>query len=139
MEGYPDSPEIAADAQIWRRVPLFPHLITNAEGIERPSSAAFADSSDGSPMSVAISTIVRDPWRLVEGQDIPCAVVGFTAGLARGLGLRVCLDTSGEEYEGHAYLAGPKPKSAKKSLATGSTWVISPSEARAKHPRKPDT
>ena len=134
MSDFPDDRSVPDDAVLWRRIPLNTVCVTTHEGREIPSSAAFDDSSDGSPMSVALASVLEKPERLLEGRSCPCGVVGFTAGEARALGLRICPDDAGDSYRGHAYVAGNKTKKTKRALAVASRWVVSPEQARARWP-----
>ena len=130
MSDYADDSSIPDDAELWRRIRLDAISVKNQDGREIPSSAAFDDSSDGTPMSVALATVLLSPGRLIEGQRCPCGVASFMAGQARALGLRICRDDSGASYPGHAYVAGEKTRRARRALAKSCTWVISPEQAR---------
>jgi len=57
----PTTPSILRDQHLWRRVPDL-HWVSDGDGGLRPSSAAFKDDPDGSPMSTILaeeSTLAR--------------------------------------------------------------------------------
>jgi hypothetical protein len=61
VDDYSDDPSIPDDAELWRRIP--PWHFVDDENLRqiRPSSAAFEDDPDGSPMSVILGGETRDP------------------------------------------------------------------------------
>ena len=81
-------------------------------GRVRPSSAAFEDDRDGSPMSVYRRDVIdREgdaPERVMVGHE-GYGLVSFTAGHARSKNQTVCSNPLPEE-SAHAVVCGPKPK-----------------------------
>jgi hypothetical protein len=123
-ESYPDDPSISDSAELWRRI--HPDLWTRDDntGQWRPSSSAFRDSSDGTPMSVVLAAPGRAPSTAVaEYQGY--GLVVLTGGRVRQLGQRVCRAPTVEEPD-HVFVAGPKPKLISRALAKSATIVIGP-------------
>lgn len=127
---YADDPTIGDAAPLWRRIPIDPnHLIFDENlGRIRPSSAAFDDHPNGTPMSVVLGeevlTAGRQPESVLIGHDDYC-LASFTAGLARSLKQGVRRSPLSEE-PAHAEVFGGKTKKVRKTLAVGSTWIIAP-------------
>ncbi len=131
MDGYADDPTIRDDAVLWRRVPVDPiHYVFDQNlGRVRPSSAAFEDSPDGTPMSVQLAQIVAETGRGPE--DVLVGYHGFalaaiTAGLSRGCRQGVARAPLPDE-PAHAVVFGTKTRKIRGRLAKGSQWVIPPS------------
>jgi hypothetical protein len=112
--GYTDDPRIRGCAELWRRIHPKQFVMDGNTGRMRPSSAAFIDSSDGTPMSVLQAKIVaatgRDEYSVLR-QYPGEAMVAFTARLARRLGQAVTLAQLPQE-PAHSYVFGEKPKKA---------------------------
>jgi hypothetical protein len=123
-DDYSDDPTIPDDAELWRRIPPW-HFVhdENWEQI-RPSSAAFEDDPDGSPMSVILGAEAGDPQRAIAGHQ-GFALASITAALARGLGLGVARDPHPDE-PAHAVVFGKKNKRVSRTLARGCRWVVPP-------------
>lgn len=125
---YVDDPGILDDAQLWRRVcPAWIILDENHGGV-RVSSQAFHDSSDGTPMSVLISDLVRQTGR--DENDVIASFPGyclasFTAGVARANRQGVA-HTPTRDEPAHGSVFGPKTKSIERALARSCEWVIAP-------------
>src|SRR3989304_4967403 len=84
---YTDDPTISDSEELWRRVPRYHFVIDENLGAMRPSSAAFSDSPDGSPMPVCIASICETPSVALGSYAADgYALAGFLAGLARQLG-----------------------------------------------------
>ena len=60
---YRDDPTIANDAPLWRRIPPWHFVFDENIGKWRPSSAAFDDHPDGSPMSAVLGQQVINSGR----------------------------------------------------------------------------
>lgn len=121
---YTDDPTIPDAANLWRRIPPF-HCIWDANvGRVRPSSAAFDDDPDGSPMSVVLAEESSDPQSVLAGHE-GFALASFKAGLARECRLGIARDPLPEQ-PAHALVLGRKTKSVMRRLAKGSSWVIAP-------------
>jgi hypothetical protein len=126
---YRDDPTIVNDAPIWRRIPPRHIVFDENIGKWRPSSAAFEDHPDGSPMSVVLGQEVLDQGRTVDsfleghqGFGLAC----FSAGLARenrqGVMRKPLLDEPA-----HAEVFGKKTGAVKKAFAKNCYWIIRPS------------
>ena len=78
QQNFPDDPEIQDTHQMLRRIPPW-HVVPDANaGGSRPSSAAFEDDDDGSPMSVYRRTVIE-----ATGGNIDRVMVGHVGyGLA---------------------------------------------------------
>lgn len=131
--GHVDDTSICNSAELWRRI--HPRQIVPDQNRHRmrPSSAAFSDSSDGTPMSVLRASLVarsrRDEFSILR-QYPGEALAAFTAGIARRLHQGVEPDPLPDE-SAHAYIFGPKPKHIKRALATKSIWVVEPDRNKA--------
>lgn len=134
MDGYRDDPTILDDAALWRRIPP-QHFVPDPNlGVVRPSSAAFEDSPDGSPMSVFLAEIVEKTGRKADDTLVGhagYALSAFTAGLARHCKQGVACDPEPAE-PAHAVVFGKKTKSISRTLAKGSEWVIPPPDRPAR-------
>ena len=133
MHAYTDDPTIRDDAALWRRIPPWHFVPDGNLGRVRPSSAAFEDHPDGTPMSVLLAEIVAQTRRRAE--DILAGHEGYglaaiTAGLARDYGQGVARKPSRDE-PAHAEVFGKKPKPVRKRLAKGSEWVLPPPDRLA--------
>ncbi len=121
---YEDDQDIHNDIDLWRRVdPLYFVEDHNLGGI-RPSSQAFQDSSDGTPMSIDISTIAKDASRTIQNYE-GYAVAAITAGLARDCGQGIAPDPR-PDNPAHGYVFGKKTGGVRKKLAKNARWVIRP-------------
>lgn len=125
-----DDPTITDNAPLWRRIPPR-HFVFDANlGRYRPSSAAFEDHPDGSPMSVVLGNDVLAAGRSPESVITGCegfAVASFQAGLARLKGQGVMRKPLRDE-PAHAEVFGNKTDSVKKAFTKNSIWIIAPPE-----------
>ena len=125
---YRDDVSISDDANLWRRI--HPDWVVTDEnrGGVRPSSAAFDDSDDGTPLSVVIEEAVlasgRDAAKILENYA-GYSLAAFTAGAARANGQGVARTPTPEE-PAHGSVFGKKTKSVKRRLSHASSWVIAP-------------
>ena len=96
----------------------------------RPASAAFDDSSDGSPMSVVLESkaieLGRGPNDVLLGHA-GFGLVRFQAGIARACGQGIARDPTPDE-PAHAVVFGKKPKSVQRKIRSASEWVVLPEE-----------
>lgn len=119
-----DDQSISDDAVLLRRIPPW-HFPPNRNVAERPSSAAFEDSPDGSAMSVDLEQLVEehdlDPLTGYEAFGL----VAFTAGEARQLGLEV-FRWPLEDNPAHCGVAGTKTRGTRKQLARRARWRVLP-------------
>ena len=123
-----DDATILNDAELWRRI--HPGWVVPDESADRMrvSSAAFANSRNGSPTSVLLATIVRETGRT--DADVLAHFEGFalaslTAGQGRECKQEVARNPLPDE-PAHAFVLGKKTKLAKRCLARSAVWVISP-------------
>ena len=128
---YADDPTIADDSSLWRRVPPRHFVLDENLGRMRPSSAAFEDHPNGTPMSVVLGEEVlnanRSPESVLSGGHEDYGLVSFTAGLARQKNQGIVRKPLREE-PAHAEVFGKKTKSVKNAFAKNCQWVIPPPE-----------
>ena len=122
---YADDPTILDSADLWRRIPPWHFVNDENSGQIRPSSAAFEDDPDGSPMSVVQGSETSGPDSALSGHS-GFALASFTAGLAKECGQSIVRDPLPEE-PAHALVCGTKTKAIRRRLAREATWVVSPS------------
>jgi len=123
-----DDGTIPDDTALWRRVPDKPAQIIFDYNLGRwrPSSAAFKDHPDGSPMSVTMDV----------GQNPESALAGypdnFLASLRASVARNLHQIIRRKPLEGnpgdphHAEVVGPKPKKVCSDMAKAATWIIAP-------------
>lgn len=135
-KGYQDDPSITDDDRLLRRVPIQPAQIIWDDNLkqQRPSSAAFKDHPDGSPMSIALQ-LVLDKLDLpiqsvLSGYETTHALVMFTAGVARKNGQWVAPEPLPPSDPAHGVVFGPKTPKVRKALAKAAVWVVPPPAAR---------
>jgi hypothetical protein len=127
---YIDDDTILNEAELYRRVP--PQWLVRDEnlGTVRPSSQAFQDSPNGSPMSVTLADVLsaagREPSSVLSGHQ-GFGLVAITAGLARECQQGIMRDPT-EEEPAHALVFGKKTGGVKSKFAKQSRWVVEPSE-----------
>jgi len=123
-----DDQTITDSADLWRRIPPWHFVFDENSGEVRPSSAAFDNDPDGSPMSVLLADLMvelkKAPLDALSGHE-SFALAAITAGLARANGQAVVRDPLPDEPT-HALVAGLKTKSVRRKLARGAQWVIAP-------------
>ncbi len=123
-----DDPTILDADPLWRRIPPRHFVPDENRGGMRPSSAAFEDHPNGTPMSVVLGKEVlaanRGPESVLTGLD-GYGLVEFTAGLARESGQSVIRAPTQQE-PAHAEVVGKKTGSVRRKLARSSTWIIPP-------------
>lgn len=128
--------QIADDESVWRYVSE-EHIVTDpATGRTRLSSAAFSDSSDGSPMSVVVEPVADQlnlvPAGAMEGRPKAVGVLALNAGALRGEGQTVTHTPIVDAPEphpcdpAHGSVAGRKSKSMQRRWAKAPTWLIRP-------------
>lgn len=123
-DGYRDDPTIPDNAPLWRRIPPHHFVADPDTGQLRPSSAAFEDHPNGSPMSVVLGAEARGPSAVL-ADHLGFGLAAITAGLARELGQIVVRDPLPDE-PAHALVVGSKTKSLRRRMALASTWVVEP-------------
>lgn len=125
---YADDPTILDRASLWRRIPSW-HVVydQNLQRL-RPSSAAFEDHPNGSPMSVILGDDVLQEGRTAASLMRPFpgfALAAITAGIARSCQQGVAREPLPDE-PAHAVVFGRKTESVKRRLAKSANWVIPP-------------
>lgn len=128
---YTDDSSIPDKARLLRRIPIKPsHIVCDpkVEGGMRPSSAAFENHPDGSPMSVQLEDVLRElgqePDSALRNHE-GFALAAITAGLVRSCNQGVVRNPTGDD-PAHAEVVGDKPKSVRKRLAKSAVWVVFP-------------
>lgn len=129
-----DSSDLTDDTSIvdgeWllRRIPPYHFVFDDNLGRVRPSTAAFDNDQDGSPMSVALeSGVIADgrlPADVLRGHP-GFALARITAGLARSKQQGIVRDPL-ENESAHALVFGKKTGSTKKAFANECEWVVHP-------------
>ncbi len=125
---YVDDPTILDPAELWRRIPPRHFVRDENRNLVRPSSAAFDDHPNGSPMSVLLAEDVIGSGRGpndVLSNDYGFALASITARLTRDCSQGVARDPLPDEPS-HAVVFGNKTDSVRKRLALGSQLVATP-------------
>lgn len=126
MPDFQDDPSIPNDTEVWRRITPRWIKFDPAQGRRRPSSEAFQDSRDRTPLSVFLAAELSGPDEALEGHDGYC-LAALNVGFIRTLGLGVSRHPiRGEDPPGHAWVVGPKTKKTRNKLARNTTWVVGP-------------
>jgi hypothetical protein len=135
MPVYSDDSTVLNDEELLRRVPINPaHVVwDNNEKRLRPSSAAFDNDKDGSPMSVSLSTVLA-----AQGLPQSSALIGLarfslsciTAKMARDNDQGIQRDPLAENLA-HALVFGEKPKKVGRKLAKSARWIVEPTHSEA--------
>lgn len=125
---YVDDPTIGHEAPLWRRVPPRHFVFDENRGAWRPSSAAFDDHPNGTPMSVVLGQEVLDAGRspesvLIGHEDF--GVVSFTAGFARANKQGIMRKPLPAE-PAHAEVFGQKTRGVRRAFAKNCEWILSP-------------
>lgn len=125
---YNDDPSIESDSRLFRRVP--PAWIVWDNNLQRwrPTKAAFSDSPDGHPMSVALECELvahgSPPSSVLVGHD-GFGLASITAQLARDLGQAIVRDPQPGD-PAHGLVFGNKTDSIRKKMAKAAAWEVSP-------------
>lgn len=126
-----DDQSIIGDSKLFRRIFVRPNVqvVWDANRNKwRPSSAAFQNSSDGSPMSVVLEVVLQELERdyesvLVGHDNFACAYI--SAQLARNLQQGIVRDPVPEELA-HGLVFGNKPPSVRRKMAEEAEWLVAP-------------
>lgn len=131
MTEFQDDDSIPDDAVLWRRIPPSPGWVTYDDnlGYKRPSSGAFDDHPNGSPMSVLIADECEGPEEALEGNE-GFYLVEFTAGDVRALEPpQGVVPAPRPDQPAHAHVCGRKTYSVRSTLAKElADWVVGPEE-----------
>ena len=118
-----DNQTISDDDELWRRIP--PQQWVDCPGETcRPSSAAFEDSADGSPLSVHIGRLTSTT-AVLSGPHGLYAIAAFRTRLARECGFIVVADPNPDDPS-HALVVGNKTTPKRKRIVKGCWWVQRP-------------
>ncbi|MBE3134204.1 MAG: hypothetical protein IMZ55_12065 [Acidobacteria bacterium] len=128
MPQYQDDLSIADDAELWRRIPPNWWVWNDNLHQMRPTSQAFGNHPNGTPMSVVLAHLLEQ--RGAGPSDVLAGHAGFalaslTAGLARQCNQLVARDPLPDE-PAHALVAGKKTGSVRRRFATECRWVVPP-------------
>lgn len=126
MPPYEDDATLDNDEVLWRRVPNQWVKFDDNLNYFRPSSQAFQDSRDGTPMSVFIAAECGGVEDALAEHDA-FLLVSFSVGEVRELGLGVTRDPK-PGAPAHALVFGKKTGSVRSSLAKGCEWVVGPED-----------
>ena len=126
---YTDDPTILKEDRLFRRIPPLWFVTDDNLGRIRPTSQAFRNHRDGSPMSVALEKVLlqlnKGPETVLEGQEEGFSLVSLTAGLARDCNQGIALDSKDLE-PAHSVVFGKKTDGVRDRFAKESIWVIPP-------------
>lgn len=126
MPDYRNDPSIKDDADVWRRIN--PKWVKHdpAQGRLRPSSQAFQDSTDGTPLSVLLAADLPGPHAALEGHE-GYYLAALSVGFVRSLGFVVTRHPiRDQDPPGHAWIVGRKTSRFRTELARHATWVVGP-------------
>lgn len=125
---YVDDKSIADTTELFRRINPEQIVQDDNTGERRPSSAAFNDSSDESPMSVALGDTLQAAGRSPESTiaSYPAwGLVAITARVARDCEQAIVRDPVPEE-PAHGLVAGKKTGGRKNTFKRAARWVVLP-------------
>lgn len=127
---YEDDKSIRDECELLRRVQVRPDIsivLDENLGRWRPSSAAFRDHRNGSPMSVVLRDDLENENRSLEeilhGHE-GFALASITAGFARQCNQKIVRDPLPDE-PAHAHVIGNKKKVSRK-MAKEAVWIFEP-------------
>lgn len=125
----PDDISISDETRLYRRIHP-KHFVRDSNTNQvRPSSAAFSNSTDGSPMSVALGDTLhelgRTPESVVEAYP-NFALACLPARFPRTLNQTICRCPVAEE-PAHGGVGGNKTPSVKRKLREAAAWHVPPS------------
>ena len=130
---YRDDPAITDDVRLFRRLPKEWVVRDDNLNCFRPSSQAFNDSQDGSPMSVFRDDVLQSERREVSSLLLATystyGLASLRTGIAREHRQGVTPDPLPEETT-HALVFGPKPTKVRQRLAKAAELLILPSELK---------
>jgi len=118
-----DDSSIDDEELLWRRISP-EHVVSDSDGTRRPSSAAFSDSSDSTPLSVDLASIAGDPSVTLESHS-GFGLAELVVADVRKLGLGVWPDPL-PHNEAHAGITGRKTRGTRRALARVARWRVEP-------------
>ena len=129
---YTDDETIEDSTLLLRRIPINPrlHIIwDNNTKSWLPSSAAFENHPNGTPMSVVLEDVLKELGRpldsALDGHGDGFSLVGFEAGIARSCDQGVAREPV-EGEPAHGVVFGNKTRSVRRALARSSVWIVPP-------------
>ena len=132
---YVDDLTILDDSPLWRRIPPWHFVFDHNLGRVRPSTAAFEDHPDGTPMSVVLGQDVlqigKEPQSVLTGHK-DFGLVTFPAKVARTNGQGIVRKPRPDE-PAHAEVFGKKTRAVKKAFVKASEWIVEPSMPAGDH------
>lgn len=127
MAGLPEHDSTISDLEVvWRRVPGWPDWTTHDEnlGRRRPSSGAFEDDRDGSPMSMYLANGGNTIEEVLAGHP-EFGLASLRVADLRVKGLSVVRRPE-PGFPSHVEVVGPKKHNVRSFLAKASQWVVEP-------------
>jgi hypothetical protein len=123
-----DDPTVLADHFLWRRIPGWHFVWDGNRNTIRPSSAAFDNDPDGSPMSVQLAEVLLEYG--LDERHVLSGHRGFAIARLRAESARTCdqgiaRDPKPDE-PAHALVFGEKPDRIRKRLGRASEWQSEP-------------
>lgn len=125
-----DDQTIRDECELFRRVLIQPdiHVVWDKNlGRWRPTSAAFRDHKNGTPMSVCLGDVLDDlgrtPQSVLQGHE-GLALAVISAAVARENNQSVLRDPLPDE-PAHGHVVGDKRK-ASRAMAKAAQWVVEP-------------
>lgn len=129
---YTDDISIKDAILLLRRVPSKPKLTVIWDSnlnCWRPSSAAFDDHKNGSPMSITLSDTLGEIGRSYEsvlsGYEDGFSLAAITAGIVREHDQGAAREPTDDE-PAHGVVFGKKTRGVKRKLAKASVWIVEP-------------
>jgi hypothetical protein len=127
-EEYVDDSTIGDEDVLLRRIPPVWWIPDENLGRLRPTSQAFNNHGNGSPMSVHLQKVLEEhrlPVNSVLEGHVGFALASITAGLARTHAQRIRRKPLDDD-PAHAEVFGEKTRSVRKAFAMGAVWAVPP-------------
>jgi hypothetical protein len=128
QQQYADDPSIPPEERLLRRVPHWHFVNDRNLARQRPSSAAFEDHPNGSPMSVHLESVLVGLGLRIDSVlagHPHFALASISAAVARANGQGICRRPEPRD-PAHAEVFGPKSGSVRRRFAKLAEWVIPP-------------
>jgi hypothetical protein len=121
-----DDPSILADDPLWRRVHPTQVIFDKNQGVHRPSSSAFDDHPNGTPMSIVLGKDALAKGRT--GDDLLAKFDGYSLAAITAKDARaskqVVYRAPVPDEPDHGEVKGDKPKAVQRSFAKLAKWVV---------------
>lgn len=138
LDAYEDDPSIADGTLLLRRVLTRPDVsIVWDDNLSRwrPSSVAFEDHRNGTPMSIVLTDTLDAMGRSYEsalaGHEDTHSLAAISAGLARQCAQKVAREPTQDE-PAHGVVVGQKTKKIQRKLAKAAEWIVEPRITRSR-------